>query len=246
VSTNRTRTQKVRQAATYPHIKIVNQNWLFNSIQQWKRLETGPYEIEIHRDDRHMAEISSADESNDEGNDTRDDSSDEDPEGVMPGEIEDGSGSPIEMGTFDWSSADKELDDFLNETGDSDDEAGSSDTESVASNSSQNSDHGRKRVHSDAEEDTEEEGEGSSLSKKVKMAHERQSALKTVVKADGESDSGLPTPEVTGEEGEDEVDQIATQEGEADEEELDFDDLEAELQAEMEKQEREESGEETG
>ncbi|KAI2464851.1 hypothetical protein F4781DRAFT_52814 [Annulohypoxylon bovei var. microspora] len=48
----RPRTQKVRQAARIPSIKIVNQNWLADSIAQWKRLDENQYLIQIHPADR--------------------------------------------------------------------------------------------------------------------------------------------------------------------------------------------------
>jgi RNA polymerase II subunit A C-terminal domain phosphatase len=43
VSANRTRTQKVRQAAKYPHIKIVNQQWLMNSMSKWEKEDESQY-----------------------------------------------------------------------------------------------------------------------------------------------------------------------------------------------------------
>jgi len=42
-STSRTRTHKVRQAAKYPHIKIVNQQWLMNSMSKWEKEPEEPY-----------------------------------------------------------------------------------------------------------------------------------------------------------------------------------------------------------
>lgn len=42
-STSRTRTAKVRQAAKYPHIKIVNQEWLLKSMSKWKMEDEEPY-----------------------------------------------------------------------------------------------------------------------------------------------------------------------------------------------------------
>ncbi|KAI1371600.1 hypothetical protein F4677DRAFT_304721 [Hypoxylon crocopeplum] len=48
----RPRTQKVRQAAKIPAIKIVNQNWLADSIAQWIRLDETPYLIQVHPADR--------------------------------------------------------------------------------------------------------------------------------------------------------------------------------------------------
>src|SRR5580700_4760216 len=45
VSTNRTRTQKVRQAAKYPHIKIVSQQWLVNCMSKWEKDDETPYRV---------------------------------------------------------------------------------------------------------------------------------------------------------------------------------------------------------
>lgn len=42
-STSSTRTNKVRQAARYPHIKIVNQQWLLNSMSKWEKEDEEPY-----------------------------------------------------------------------------------------------------------------------------------------------------------------------------------------------------------
>ena len=42
-STSRTRTLKVRQAAKYAHIKIVNQQWLLNSMSKWEKEDEEPY-----------------------------------------------------------------------------------------------------------------------------------------------------------------------------------------------------------
>jgi RNA polymerase II subunit A-like phosphatase len=42
-STSRTRTTKVRQAAKYPHIKIVNQLWLVSSMSKWAKEDETDY-----------------------------------------------------------------------------------------------------------------------------------------------------------------------------------------------------------
>ncbi|KAI1643182.1 uncharacterized protein F4817DRAFT_266839 [Daldinia loculata] len=52
INITRPRTQKVRQAARIPTIKIVNQNWLAESIAQWARLDETPYLIQVHPADR--------------------------------------------------------------------------------------------------------------------------------------------------------------------------------------------------
>lgn len=43
VSANRTRTQKVRQAARYPDIKIVRQQWLTDCMSRWEKVDETPY-----------------------------------------------------------------------------------------------------------------------------------------------------------------------------------------------------------
>jgi RNA polymerase II subunit A C-terminal domain phosphatase len=43
ISSNRPRTQKVRQAARIPSIKIVNQDWLSDTLSQWSRKDETPY-----------------------------------------------------------------------------------------------------------------------------------------------------------------------------------------------------------
>lgn len=45
VSANRTRTQKVRQAARYAGIKIVKQQWLTESMSRWEKVDEGPYMV---------------------------------------------------------------------------------------------------------------------------------------------------------------------------------------------------------
>lgn len=46
-STSRTRTTKVRQAARYPNIKIVNQLWLVNSMSKWAKEDEANYLVII-------------------------------------------------------------------------------------------------------------------------------------------------------------------------------------------------------
>jgi RNA polymerase II subunit A-like phosphatase len=132
VAANRTRTQKVRQATSYPHIKIVNQQWLVDSMSRWEKVDETPYLINIHREDKSTQQElfdgqnldeSSGDESEGDGNSSHDDDAD------MPDDFEGGQ-SPIEgLKDVDWSAADAELEEFM--------ASGSeSDTESVASSTS--------------------------------------------------------------------------------------------------------------
>ncbi|KAJ9144703.1 FCP1-like phosphatase [Pleurostoma richardsiae] len=55
ISSNRPRTQKVRQAAKIPSIKIVNQNWLADCLSRWLKLDETPYLVEVHPADRAIA-----------------------------------------------------------------------------------------------------------------------------------------------------------------------------------------------
>ncbi|KAL1888385.1 CTD phosphatase Fcp1 [Sporothrix stenoceras] len=52
ISSDRPRTQKVRQAARIPTTKIVNQNWLIDCFSQWAHVDETPYLVEIHPADR--------------------------------------------------------------------------------------------------------------------------------------------------------------------------------------------------
>ncbi|KAI1432991.1 hypothetical protein GGR50DRAFT_688603 [Xylaria sp. CBS 124048] len=52
ISSLRPRTQKVCQAARIPSIQIVNQNWLADSLAQWRKLDATPYLVSIHPSDR--------------------------------------------------------------------------------------------------------------------------------------------------------------------------------------------------
>lgn len=52
ISSDRPRTQKVRQAARIPSTKIVNQNWLIDCFSQWAHVDETPYLVDIHPADR--------------------------------------------------------------------------------------------------------------------------------------------------------------------------------------------------
>ncbi|KAK1487287.1 FCP1-like phosphatase [Colletotrichum cuscutae] len=155
ISTSRPRTQKVRQAAKIPSIKIVSQNWLSDCLSQWRRVDEAPYLVEVHPADRRQLAMSEATDaetiSDADGDDARphltiidetgeqrvleedDDASDED-EGDQDGdeenmmlEFEDGQVSPIDgLKSFDWEGVDDEMKEFLG----SDDDSSDADTES--------------------------------------------------------------------------------------------------------------------
>jgi RNA polymerase II subunit A C-terminal domain phosphatase len=177
---------------------------------------------------------------------------DQDPDGVIPDELEDPK-SPIDgLQKFDWGSADAELEDFMASGSEDDD----SDTGSVtsrkqksnllkelisnrsvgASDRSQRSNLSvRGRKHPRDETDDDETDEESNLAKKQRLARVRTTGLKTVKTPNSaKSESSLPTPEITGEDeldgGNEPIPPYAEDDGDVDD-----DDLEAEIMAEFEK-----------
>ncbi|GKT50467.1 RNA polymerase II subunit A C-terminal domain phosphatase SSU72 [Colletotrichum spaethianum] len=156
ISTSRPRTQKVRQAAKIPSIKIVSQNWLSDCLSQWQHVDETPYLVEVHPADRrhHAAsETTDADtvsdvdgddlsrphltiidetgehrilEEDEDASDEDDGDQDGDDDNLMP-DFEDGQTSPIDdLKTFDWEGVDDEMKEFLG----SDDDSSDADTES--------------------------------------------------------------------------------------------------------------------
>ncbi|CAK7206304.1 CTD phosphatase Fcp1 [Sporothrix eucalyptigena] len=149
ISSDRPRTQKVRQAARIPTTKIVNQNWLMDCFSQWTKVDETPYLVDIHPADRGRPDGSGlgsqyatdTDTVSDADGDTNVDSDNEAGSNGNPGlrisvpgrgedddddefdEFNNSDGmSPIaELGKFDWGSADDELEMFLAE-GDDEDE----------------------------------------------------------------------------------------------------------------------------
>lgn len=160
----RNRTNKVRQAARRPHIKIVSTHWLLDSISQWQWLDEEPYLTPVAPEDREPPSsgsalrdslhqhpddgeiLSSSDEDtaplSDEDMDRGDVEEVDDPEGVRPADLEENH-SPIDgFENYDWRKIDSELAEFLGSDGEE------SDNGSVASDSSQQSRSGRKRKRS--------------------------------------------------------------------------------------------------
>ncbi|TQS37273.1 hypothetical protein Golomagni_02260 [Golovinomyces magnicellulatus] len=178
VSSNRTRTKKVRQATRYAHIKIVNQDWLMNSISKWKKEdetsylicsddEKNPLDKQLH-EDMAMLSTQASDESDSSINDdaknyhysiqkkyTEDN--------LIPSELRDGFSPINDLGGINWSEVDDELAEFM---GEEDSENDSDASEMV----------GFKRRYKDMsnEEDSELE---SNLGKKQKLANARRSGL---------------------------------------------------------------------
>ncbi|TVY15243.1 RNA polymerase II subunit A C-terminal domain phosphatase [Lachnellula arida] len=224
-STNRTRTTKVRQAARYPNIKIVNQLWLVNSMSKWAKEDETDYLSQVHISEADRkprdGDISSgaegahgSDDSSDEddipaGSQSLSSSEDEDEEGVIPSDIE--GHSPIDdLKGFNWDEVDDELAEFMG-----------SDSESE-NDSDRDSTRGTKRARSEKSDDGEDSDESTSrLVKKQNTAKSRMTGLKSVKTP--QSVGSLPTPGVTGDE-EDVVEDDSSI----------GDDLEKEMEAEME------------
>jgi RNA polymerase II subunit A-like phosphatase len=196
------RTNKVRQAAKHPHIKIVTLNWLFECFARWVHADEQPYLIEVDDDNRPAEalpreEFGSAFRLSEDEDGVEEETThiDENEPPVSP--IED-----IIPGEGDWGDMDAELKEFMgSDTEDSEDDGNNSD----ASNGSQLStpEKKRKRDLSDDEGDGEEldgvNGQpDSKLQRRKKRAMERTSSLTQVVVLTAEQSSGLPSPETTG------------------------------------------------
>lgn len=238
--TNRTRTHKVRQAAKYPKIKIVNLQWLLDSISKWQRQDEMPYLIEILEQDRKPDGASSVPSSiNGSEEDDDDTGSEEDPESIPASQEEEADSyglmpdapeghSPIDdMKTFDWGQAEDELAEFL-------DSGDDSDTSSVASDTTQSTQRGVKRNHKTDDEDSEGE---SVTAKKQRTSKLRTTGLKNMnMHIGGITVTGIPTPGPTDENDGDrngDGDDRLEDGGDSD------DDLEADIMAEFEREAQE-------
>ncbi|KAK8044086.1 FCP1-like phosphatase [Apiospora rasikravindrae] len=248
VSSARPRTDKVRKAARIPTIKIVNQDWLAACLAEWRRVDETSYLMDINPGDRANRHVAAADDdledddedksqpkvtivnsgeqnmfeeadesAGDVSDDEDEDDEEEDPFGVIPSEP----ASPVqELKKMDWDDMDDELAEFMGSDVESDSEA-----ESMYQGSG-------KRKHDDLaseDGDSAEEGTGSTLSKKQKLAKARTTGLRNVENV-GENGAGDDAAE--------EEPEGNTQDG-GEEEEDNFDELEAELEAEFEKEDME-------
>lgn len=270
ISSSRPRTQKVRQAARIPSIKIVNQNWLQDSISQWEELDETPYLVDVHPADRGGMHLTmpgkrpdQAEEAkNDPVEDDVDDSGDEQENIVQPEDLR----SPIDdMKSFDFDEADQELAEFLADgTDDSDDEGSTnktdgeeSDQESSKSGNDTDNEEGQtnkvlnggspgsKRKIDETESESEHEDIGNSaLAKKLRISRSRGgSSLRSAYNTEGKN--GEPSQEDGGN-NEDEDEEVVLLKADEMDEELDADDLEADLMAELDREEAEEAVAENG
>ncbi|KAF2661728.1 hypothetical protein K491DRAFT_646975 [Lophiostoma macrostomum CBS 122681] len=232
------KTTKVKKAARYPHIKIVNAEWMLQCCARWEHIDETPYTIEVDPAERGGSPF-------------------EELEDTDPGVTGDEDGAdgvdevPIDMSEAKWDDIDDEFQAFMDESDDSEDNA-STDSESVRSEASTKSDskqikRKRKRTTgstdvSEAEDSDASTTSTSRLQRRKKRTMERVSSLTNVVTAD--KSSGLPSPETTGPEedtGELEKDPdpagLAAEDSDPEED----DGLEAEMLAEFERSASEEA-----
>lgn len=169
-----------------------------------------------------------------------------DNDGIIPDELEEGHSPIDDLKEFDWGEVDDELKDFLGSDSENDSDASDTSNTSKASRGSNKSARGNsgKRKHEDITDD-EESDEESTLAKKQRIANSRTTGLKTVKTPNSmQSESSLPTPGGTGDEEGDDVERAEALGG--DNADDDFDDLEADLLAEFDREESEAEGEGDG
>jgi RNA polymerase II subunit A-like phosphatase len=232
------KTTKVKKASGYPHIKIVNAEWMLQCCSRWEHVDETPYLIEIDAADRGGSPLEELDDTDIGGT------------GDEGGGDEANSQVQLDMSAEKWQSVDAEFQDFMDNVSDDTEEGSGSDSESVRSDASAQTDsksgkrkRKRKTVSTDesgAEDSDDSVTSTSRLQRRKKRTMERVTSLTNVVSA--EKSSGLPSPETTGpEEGQGEEEE---EEGKVVKptgldmagEEEDYDDgLEAEMLAEFEK-----------
>lgn len=272
ISSSRPRTQKVRQAAKIPTIKIVNQNWLQDSISQWQELDEEPYIVDVHPADRgggariaipaRITQIGEPEEELKNGvtdDDDMDDSADDEDVEIEGENMR----SPIDdLKTFDFDEVDQELAEFLADGSDddseeddddgtvkTDDEEGDKESSKsdTGSERGDKSSPGSKRRHGEGV-DTDDDDDDSaasgnpSLKKKLKSSRSQgSSSLQSQLSANGSTakhvdESFTASANGIGDEDE-EVVLLNTGEDEDD----DADNLEADLMAELDREEAEDA-----
>lgn len=263
----RPRTQKMKQAEVRGK-KVVNTQWLTNSITRWRKMDETPYLLKYDGSETSQSKSEDSDEMLSESEDNAQstfESDDEDlqsskarlslaintnddevsdTEGLIPKSAMDDK-SPVGGTNEDWAAMKDELADFLgSDAEESGNESTASGVSSVESNKSSKSTkstvslRGKKRQRPDPE-DSESENETIGKHKR------RGTALRQTIVA-GEKDSGLPTPDITaGEDGKDEKgDRGDGGDAEGGTQEGDgWSEFEDDLEAEMARAANEESGE---
>ncbi|MCJ1244577.1 Carboxy-terminal domain (CTD) phosphatase [Trapelia coarctata] len=241
----RNRTAKVRAAVRRGRgkIKIVNTKWLLDSVSQWKKLDETPYllktddgeagkplpgeesEILSESEEIESAVATDTDMTEDEGVDrplpgprltikTDYATEDEDLDSVIPDDTLDAE-SPVGGTDEDWKEMHDEMAEFLGS------DADDSDGDSVASDESgKNSVRGKKKSGKRSHDQMTGSSDEISQANRKKLAI----AKSTNLTQSQVSDSGLPTPDITGGE---EVEKHDTDDG--------WDEFEEDLEAEMER-----------
>lgn len=181
------KTAKVKKATRYPHISIVNAEWMLQCCTRWEHVDEGPYLIEVERGSPFEDDLDTDPGASDDGLDEE---------------------SPLDMQQETWDDIDEEFRQFMDEDESDDTDVNSadgSDSESVRSENSTKSDSRqikRKRKRTSSRDTSEAEDSDASststsrLQRRKKRTIERVSSLTNVVSAD--KSSGLPSPETTG------------------------------------------------
>ena len=188
------------QATRYPHIKIVNPSWLYDSISHWRREPEERYLIVIQPEDRQLPMQAIVEEnsgpllsSEDDEDSDDEDSDDEDgyDSDLQPNTNNESVNNPLDMSNVGWKDVDEEFAEFFGE----DDDFEDSDTESVRSDVAGFDLGKRKRMSAggdttmtdgesageeSAAEETASDVAGSRLAKRQKVARERAAAGSTL------------------------------------------------------------------
>lgn len=225
------KTTKVKKAARYPHIKIVNAEWMLQCCTRWEHVDEEHYLIEVDQADRGSPF---------EDLDDTDIAATGDEDGTDP--------VNLDMSDENWAGLDDEFQAFMDESDDTDDQS-NSDSESIQSdastqNDSKRSQRKRKRAGTGSTDNSEADDSDASvdgtsrLQRRKKRTMERVTSLTNVLTA--EKSSGLPSPDTTGpeeEQGELEKnpDPAGLAAGNSDPEDDDDGGLGAELLAELER-----------
>lgn len=184
------KTTKVKKAARYESIKIVNPEWMFQCCSRWERVDETPYIIEVDRAERGGSPIE---------DDSINVSGEEETDALAESPV------TLNLTADNWDSMDNEFGEFMNSDDTDGEHASESDSErsddSTASTPSRTQKK-RKRPNgnttdgSEADESDSSVASTSRLQRRKKRTMERVTSLTNVVTA--EKSSGLPTPEATG------------------------------------------------
>jgi RNA polymerase II subunit A-like phosphatase len=203
------KTTKVKRAARYDNVRIVNPEWMFQSCSRWERVDETPYLIEIDPAERGTSpleddSLNASDE--DDADDLADDpitlnltadswnSVDDELAEFMQGDDDEDSEHPSES---DGERSDSERSEGgRSEGGRSDDSTASTSSKGQKKRKRSSNSNGSTTDGSEADESDTSVTNTSRLQRRKKRTMERVTPLTTVLTA--EKSSGLPTPEATG------------------------------------------------